>query len=114
MITTMQQIEIGIIGGSGLYEMAGFERAEEITLDTPFGAPSDAFVVGTLAGRRVGFLARHGRGHRISPSQINYRANVHGFKQLGATRLFSASAVGSHRQACFEMSNPGVVPCDIR
>ena len=98
MITTMQQIEIGIIGGSGLYEMAGFERAEEITLDTPFGAPSDAFVVGTLAGRRVGFLARHGRGHRISPSQINYRANVHGFKQLGATRLFSASAVGSLKE----------------
>lgn len=91
----MNGIEIGIIGGSGLYEMGGFDKAEEIKLDTPFGAPSDAYVTGTLAGRKVAFLSRHGRGHRLSPSNINYRANIHGFKQLGVTRVFSASAVGS-------------------
>ncbi len=90
--------EIGIIGGSGLYEMAGFELAEQVKLATPFGDPSDEFTVGTLAGRRVAFLCRHGRGHRFSPSNINYRANLHGFKQLGVTRIFSASAVGSLKE----------------
>jgi 5'-methylthioadenosine phosphorylase len=94
----MADIDIGIIGGSGLYEMGGAGQVEEIRLDTPFGQPSDAYVISTVAGRKVAFLSRHGRGHRHSPSQINYRANIHGFKQLGVTRLFSASAVGSLRE----------------
>ena len=74
---------IGIIGGSGLYSMPGFEAQEERALDTPWGAPSDAFVVGKLGGKEVAFLARHGRGHRISPSEINFRANIYGMKLLG-------------------------------
>ncbi len=77
------QAEIGIIGGSGLYSMPGLERAREVRVKTPFGEPSDAFVVGTLEGRRVAFLARHGRGHRILPSEINYRANLYAMKLLG-------------------------------
>ena len=87
--------EIGIIGGSGLYSMPGVEGAREVRLRTPFGEPSDAFVVGTLEGRRVAFLARHGRGHRILPSEINYRANLYGLKLLGVRRVISVSAVGS-------------------
>jgi 5'-methylthioadenosine phosphorylase len=87
--------EIGIIGGSGLYSMPGLEGAREVRLRTPFGEPSDAFVVGTLEGRRVAFLARHGRGHRILPSEINYRANLYGLKLLGVRRVISVSAVGS-------------------
>lgn len=86
---------IGVIGGSGLYEMPGFEAREEIHLETPWGAPSDAYVVGRLAGKQVAFLSRHGRGHRFSPSEINYRANIHGMKQLGVERIISLSAVGS-------------------
>jgi len=87
--------EIGIIGGSGLYSMPGLSDVEEITQKTPFGAPSDAYVLGRLAGRKVAFLARHGRGHRILPSELNFRANIYGFKKLGVERIVSVSAVGS-------------------
>jgi 5'-methylthioadenosine phosphorylase len=87
--------EIGIIGGSGLYSMPGFEAGEEAAIETPFGQPSDNYVVGTLAGRRVAFLARHGRGHRLSPSELNFRANIYGMKSLGVERIISLSAVGS-------------------
>ena len=90
--------EIGIIGGSGLYSMPGFDATEEVRLETPFGDPSDPFVVGTLEGRRVAFLARHGRGHRISPSELNFRANMFGMKMLGVERILSLSAVGSLKQ----------------
>jgi len=89
---------IGIIGGSGLYSMPGFERHEERTIDTPWGAPSDAYIVGELAGREVAFLARHGRGHRISPSELNFRANIWGMKSLGVERILSLSAVGSLKE----------------
>ncbi|MBK8480451.1 MAG: S-methyl-5'-thioadenosine phosphorylase [Proteobacteria bacterium] len=89
---------IGVVGGSGLYEIEGLTQARELRLETPFGAPSDAYVVGELAGRRAVFLPRHGRGHRLLPGEINYRANVHGFKQLGVRWLVSVSAVGSMRE----------------
>ncbi|TDJ70858.1 MAG: S-methyl-5'-thioadenosine phosphorylase [Planctomycetota bacterium] len=88
---------IGVIGGSGLYEIEGFEGIQETTLSTPFGAPSDAYVTGRLGGVKVAFLPRHGRGHRISPSEINFRANIWGLKKLGVTRILSVSAVGSMR-----------------
>ena len=94
----MQQAEIGIIGGSGLYSMPGFTDIHEQTLHTPFGKPSDAYVLGTLEGRKVAFLARHGRGHRILPTELNFRANIHGFKQLGVERILSVSAVGSLKE----------------
>ena len=87
--------EIGIIGGSGLYSMPGFEAQEELNITTPFGNPSDNYVLGTLAGRNVAFLARHGRGHRLSPSELNFRANIYGLKSLGVGRIISLSAVGS-------------------
>ncbi len=90
--------EIGIIGGSGLYSMPGFEAQEEVSLDTLFGRPSDNYVVGTLAGHRVAFLARHGRGHRIMPSELNFRANIYGMKSLGVKRIISLSAVGSLKE----------------
>jgi 5'-methylthioadenosine phosphorylase len=86
---------IGIIGGSGLYSMVGLKDTREIHVKTPFGEPSDAIVVGTLEGKRVAFLARHGRGHRILPSEINFRANICAMKQLGVERIISVSAVGS-------------------
>src|SRR5579871_728842 len=89
---------IGIIGGSGLYSMPGFEAEEERSLDTPWGPPSDPYIVGKLAGKEVAFLARHGRGHRISPSELNFRANVYGFKLLGVERILSLSAVGSLKE----------------
>lgn len=89
--------KIGIIGGSGLYAMGGLQNAREVRVKTPFGDPSDAFIVGTLEGARVAFLARHGRGHRFSPSDINYRANICGLKMLGVERIISVSAVGSLR-----------------
>ena len=89
---------IGIIGGSGLYSMPDFEAREELTLDTPWGSPSDAYHLGRLSGQEVAFLARHGRGHRISPSELNFRANIHGFKQLGVERIISLSAVGSLKE----------------
>jgi 5'-methylthioadenosine phosphorylase len=90
--------EIGVIGGSGLYSMPGFEAEEEVVLETPFGTPSDSYVVGKLAGREVAFLSRHGRGHRFSPSEINYRANIYGMKCLGVERIISLSAVGSLKE----------------
>jgi 5'-methylthioadenosine phosphorylase len=90
--------QIGIIGGSGLYSMPGFEAQEEVVIETPWGAPSDNYVVGQLAGRPVAFLARHGRGHRISPSELNFRANIYGMKSLGVERILSLSAVGSLKE----------------
>jgi 5'-methylthioadenosine phosphorylase len=93
-----KKIEIGIIGGSGLYSMPGFEAQEEVKLTTPFGDPSDAYVAGTLEGRQVAFLARHGRGHRLSPSELNFRANIFGMKMLGVERILSLSAVGSLKE----------------
>ncbi len=86
---------IGIIGGSGLYSMNGLMDTREIRVKTPFGDPSDGIVLGTLEGKRVAFLARHGRGHRILPSEINYRANIYAMKLLGVERIISVSAVGS-------------------
>ena len=90
--------EIGIIGGSGLYSMPGFEAQEEVNFETPFGPPSDNYVLGKLAGRQVAFLSRHGRGHRLSPSELNYRANIYGMKSLGVERIISLSAVGSLKE----------------
>ncbi len=91
---------VGVIGGSGLYELAGLQNVNEVTIDTPFGSPSDAYMVGELPeeGVRLIFLPRHGRGHRFLPSEINYAANIHGFKQLGAEYVLSVSAVGSLRE----------------
>ena len=86
---------IGIIGGSGLYSMPGFEAHEERSIETPWGAPSDHYIVGRLAGKEVAFLSRHGRGHRVSPSELNFRANIWGMKYLGVERILSLSAVGS-------------------
>jgi len=94
----LSRAEIGIIGGSGLYSMPGLSRIKEVRLKTPFGKPSEAYVVGTLEGRNVAFLARHGRGHRILPTELNFRANIHGFKQLGVERILSISAVGSLKE----------------
>jgi 5'-methylthioadenosine phosphorylase len=90
--------EIGIIGGSGLYSMPGFEAQEEANIETPFGHPSDNYVLGQLAGHSVAFLARHGQGHRISPSELNFRANIYGMKSLGVQRIISLSAVGSLKE----------------
>ena len=98
-------IRIGIIGGSGLYTMAGLTDTREVRLRTPFGEPSEAIVTGTLEGKRVAFLARHGRGHRILPSEINYRANIYALKLLGVERIISVSAVGSLKE--------GLVPMDF-
>jgi len=94
----LQQAEIGIIGGSGLYSMPGLTDVHEVNLQTPFGTPSDAYILGTLEGRKVAFLARHGRGHRILPSELNFRANILGLKQLGVERILSISAVGSLKE----------------
>jgi 5'-methylthioadenosine phosphorylase len=91
----LQQAEIGIIGGSGLYTMPGLSNPHQIEVDTPFGAPSDAFVAGELEGRQVVFLARHGRGHRLMPTELNFRANIFAMKKLGVERIISVSAVGS-------------------
>src|SRR2546425_10838080 len=90
-----EKAAIGIIGGSGFYTMPGLADAREVRMKTPFGEPSDAFVIGTLEGKRVAFLARHGRGHRILPSEINYRANIYALKLLGVERVISVGAVGS-------------------
>ena len=94
----MPQAEIGIIGGSGLYSMPGLTGVHEERVSTPFGDPSDAFVLGDLEGHKVAFLARHGRGHRLLPSELNFRANLYGFKKLGVTRILSMSAVGSLKE----------------
>ena len=89
---------LGIIGGTGLYDIDGLEGVERVELETPYGAPSDAYVVGNLGERRLAFLPRHGVGHRVLPSELNFRANIHGFKQLGADAIVSVSAVGSLRE----------------
>ena len=94
----MEPVLIGVIGGSGLYAMPGLTDVEQVTLTTPFGDPSDAYVVGALSGQRVAFLPRHGVGHRLTPSEVPSRANIHGFKQLGVRYLVSISAVGSLRE----------------
>ncbi|HEY6290361.1 MAG TPA: S-methyl-5'-thioadenosine phosphorylase [Terriglobia bacterium] len=91
-------VEIGIIGGSGLYGMPGLTAVKEVRVTTPFGRPSDAYVVGELEGHRVAFLARHGQGHVLLPSEVNFRANIYGLKKLGAERIISVSAVGSLRE----------------
>jgi 5'-methylthioadenosine phosphorylase len=90
--------DIGIIGGSGLYDMEGITQVREVRLKTPFGDPSGPLILGQLEGRRVAFLARHGRGHRFSPSTINYRANIHALKAIGVSQVLSVSAVGSMRE----------------
>jgi 5'-methylthioadenosine phosphorylase len=94
----LQRAEIGIIGGSGLYAMPGLENIREERVETPFGEPSDAFVLGELEGRKVAFLARHGRGHKLLPSELNFRANIYGMKALGVERILSVSAVGSLKE----------------
>ena len=94
----MQTAEIGIIGGSGLYAMPGLTDVREQRVETPFGEPSDALVLGELEGRKVAFLARHGRGHRILPSELNFRANIYALKALGVERILSVSAVGSLKE----------------
>jgi 5'-methylthioadenosine phosphorylase len=93
----MAEPVIGILGGTGLYEIEGLAEIESVPLETPFGAPSDPYLVGRLQGRRLVFLPRHGRGHRLSPSEVNYRANIYGFKMLGVEWILSFSAVGSMR-----------------
>ena len=94
----MSDAAIGIIGGSGLYEMSGLSVLNERTIETPFGMPSDPYVVGEVDGVRVAFLSRHGKGHRYTPTEVNYRANVYGFKVLGVHTILSASAVGSMKE----------------
>ena len=91
----MPQAEIGIIGGSGLYNLPGIERVREVRIATPFGKPSDSYILGNLEGRKVAFLSRHGRGHILLPTELNSRANIYGFKKLGVERIISVSAVGS-------------------
>lgn len=99
----MVQVEIagrvGVIGGSGLYDMPELTEVEEVVLDTPYGSPSDGFILGNLGGRPMAFLSRHGRGHVYSPSEVNYRANMYGMKILGVDRILSVSAVGSMKEA---------------
>jgi 5'-methylthioadenosine phosphorylase len=94
----LAQAEIGIIGGSGLYAMPGLTNLRDVHVETPFGEPSNFYVVGEMEGRKVAFLARHGRGHRILPSDLNFRANIFGFKKLGVERILSVSAVGSLKE----------------
>ena len=96
---------LGVLGGSGLYDLEGLSDVREHQMDTPFGHPSGPLVTGHIAGARIAFLARHGRGHRLSPSEINYRANVHALKQMGVERVLSISAVGSLRE--------GIMPGDL-
>lgn len=94
----MEQVKIGIIGGSGLYNMPELTDISEVTVDTPFGTPSDAFIMGTLEGERVVFLPRHGRGHKFTPTEVPYRANIYAMKLLGVEYILSVSAVGSLQQ----------------
>lgn len=102
-----ETVTVGVIGGSGLYDIEGIRDLEEVTLETPFGAPSDAFITGQLEGVRCVFLPRHGRGHRLMPSEVNYRANVWGLKKLGVRHVVGVSAVGSLR----EDIEPGHLVC---
>jgi 5'-methylthioadenosine phosphorylase len=94
----MEKIKVGIIGGSGLYDMPGLSDRDEVAIDTPFGSPSDRFIIGTLSGTRVAFLPRHGRGHKYMPSELNFRANIYAMKLLGVERILSVSAVGSLKE----------------
>jgi 5'-methylthioadenosine phosphorylase len=94
----VSQVKIGVIGGSGLYQMEALTDVEEVRLTTPFGDPSDSFIIGSLGGERVAFLPRHGRGHRLLPTEIPFRANIYAMKMLGVERIISASAVGSLRE----------------
>lgn len=94
----MDQATIGVIGGSGLYEIEGLTNIKEVSIDTPFGEPSDSYITGKLEGVSMAFLPRHGRGHRLLPSEVPYRANIHGMKQLGVERIISVSAVGSMKE----------------
>lgn len=91
----MEEVKLGIIGGSGLYNMDGLTDVTEVRVETPFGNPSDSFIIGTLDGQRVAFLARHGRGHKLMPTELPFRANIYAMKKLGVERIISASAVGS-------------------
>src|SRR5436305_14373598 len=104
----MTTAKIGIIGGSGLYQMPELTEIEEVSVDTPFGKPSDSFVVGTLEGERVAFLPRHARGHKLLPTELPFRANIYAMKLLGVERLLSASAVGwlQEEQPPFRMVIP--------
>ena len=101
------QAAVGVIGGSGLYEMEGLQSVREVRVRTPFGSPSDAIIVGVIGGVRVAFLSRHGRGHRLNPGEINYRANIYALKSLGVSRVISVSAVGSMKESI----KPGDVVC---
>jgi 5'-methylthioadenosine phosphorylase len=94
----MEKVKIGIIGGSGLYDMPGLTERKEVAIETPFGHPSDSLIIGTFSGARIAFLARHGRGHRLMPSELNFRANIYAFKLLGIERILSVSAVGSLKE----------------
>ena len=94
-MSSLPRVQMGIIGGSGLYQMPELTDVEEVKVDTPFGDPSDAFIIGTLEGQRVAFLPRHGRGHRLTPTEVPFRANIYAMKLLGVERILSASAVGS-------------------
>src|SRR6188474_877023 len=94
-MSTVSGVRVGIIGGSGLYQMPELTGVEEVKVDTPFGPPSDSFIVGTLEGERVAFLPRHGRGHRFTPTEVPFKANMYAMKLLGVERILSASAVGS-------------------
>ncbi|BDV42332.1 S-methyl-5'-thioadenosine phosphorylase [Geotalea uraniireducens] len=94
----MSELVIGVFGGSGLYEMEGMSDIRRVTMDTPFGAPSDEYITGILDGVKMVFLPRHGRGHRLLPSEVNYRANIYGMKKLGVSRIISVSAVGSMKE----------------
>src|SRR6476661_1957402 len=97
--TRMARAEIGIIGGSGLYDIDGLHQLKRVTVPTPFGSPSSSVVLGELDGVRVAFLSRHGHGHRFSPSEINYRANIYALKAIGVSRIISVSAVGSMKES---------------
>lgn len=106
-LQSLPEAIVGIVGGSGLYRMPGLEDLREVRLETPFGAPSDTYFVGTLEGVRVAFLPRHGRDHHLLPTEVNYRANIWGFKKLGVRHLLSVSAVGSLQEAVV----PGHLVC---
>jgi 5'-methylthioadenosine phosphorylase len=95
----LPSVAIGILGGTGLYEIDGIQSIQEVSLETPFGQPSDSYIIGTLEGKRVAFLSRHGRGHRLLPSDINYQANIYGFKMLGVERVISVNSCGSLQEA---------------
>lgn len=94
----LPHVAIGIVGGTGLYKIEGIKVVDEVTIDTPFGGPSDAFIIGEYSDTRIAFLSRHGRGHRLLPTEINYRANIYAFKMLGASTILSLNSVGSLKE----------------